>query len=225
MNNKPIRSAAAALALLMCLAGLWCVLGCFYVAETPQNSQQDGGLYTISPEDAAELDKTERPAETKEALATAQAAEPTEAVTEEPSPVPTAAPTSAPTAVPTAAPTECPVSEDGQYDTKDEVALYIYLYGHLPANYIKKSEAQALGWTGGSLELYAPGCSIGGDRFGNYEGLLPRKSGRYYTECDIGTKGRSSRGSKRIVFSNDGLIYYTGDHYESFTLLYGEENP
>ena len=66
----------------------------------------------------------------------------------------------------------------------------------------------------------APGKSIGGDRFGNYEGLLPSKKGRTYTECDIGTKGKSSRGAKRIVFSNDGLVYYTDDHYESFTRLY-----
>lgn len=132
-------------------------------------------------------------------------------------------PTSAPTQEPTPAPTPCPVSEDGQYDSKDEVALYIHLFGHLPSNYIKKNDARALGWEGGSLEPYAPGCSIGGDRFGNYEGLLPTKSGRYYTECDIGTRGKSSRGSKRIVFSNDGLIYYTGDHYDTFTLLYGEE--
>lgn len=121
-------------------------------------------------------------------------------------------------------PTECPVSEDGKYDTKDEVALYILLFGHLPSNYITKNRAKELGWTGGSLEPYAPGCSIGGDRFGNYEGLLPEKPGRYYTECDIDTAGKSSRGAKRIVFSNDGLIYYTDDHYESFTLLYGEEN-
>ncbi len=119
--------------------------------------------------------------------------------------------------------TPCPVSEDGQYWTKDEVALYIHLFGHLPSNYISKTKAQKLGWTGGSLEPYAPGCSIGGGYFGNYEGLLPTKKGRTYTECDIDTRGARSRGAKRIVFSNDGLIYYTDDHYETFTLLYGEE--
>jgi guanyl-specific ribonuclease Sa len=32
-----------------------------------------------------------------------------------------------------------------------------------------------------------------------------------------------SRGAKRIVFSNDGLIYYTEDHYESFELIYPED--
>ena len=137
----------------------------------------------------------------------------------------TPAPTEEPTAAPTPEPTDtpCPVSEDGEYWTKDDVALYIHLFGHLPKNYITKESAQALGWSGGSLEPYAPGCSIGGGYFGNYEGLLPKKKGRKYTECDIDTRGRKSRGAKRIVFSNDGLIYYTDDHYESFTLLFGEE--
>lgn len=112
--------------------------------------------------------------------------------------------------------------EDGTYTTKEDVALYIHLYGHLPDNFITKKEAQALGWPGGSLEPYAPGMCIGGSRFGNYEGLLPE--GRTYTECDIDTLGAKSRGAKRIVFSDDGLIYYTEDHYESFELLYGEES-
>ncbi len=113
--------------------------------------------------------------------------------------------------------------EDGVYTTKDDVALYIHLYGHLPDNFITKDEARDLGWSGGSLEPYAPGKSIGGSHFGNYEGLLPEADGRTYTECDINTMGADSRGAERIVFSNDGLIYYTNDHYESFTLLYGEE--
>ena len=117
------------------------------------------------------------------------------------------------------------VEEDGEYTSKEEVAEYIYLYGHLPSNYITKKEAKALGWDNkeGNLGKVAPGKSIGGDYFGNYEGLLPKKNGRTYTECDIDTLGKDSRGAKRIVFSNDGLIYYTDDHYESFELLYGEE--
>ena len=102
------------------------------------------------------------------------------------------------------------------------MALYIHTYDKLPDNFITKDEARELGWEGGSLESYAPGKAIGGDRFGNYEGNLPEKKNRTYTECDIDTKGKA-RGAKRIVFSNDGLIYYTDDHYETFTLLYGEE--
>ena len=116
------------------------------------------------------------------------------------------------------------IDENGSYSGKDQVALYIHTYGHLPGNYITKREAKALGWTGGSLDPYAPGKCSGGDRFGNYEAILPEKRGRSYTECDIDTLGAKSRGAKRIVFSNDGLIYYTADHYESFALLYGEEN-
>ncbi len=115
------------------------------------------------------------------------------------------------------------IDKDGTFTTKDDVALYIYTYGELPKNFISKKEAQKLGWEGGSLEPYAPGCCIGGSYFGNYEGKLPEKKGREYTECDIDTLGKKSRGAKRIVFSNDGLIYYTGDHYETFELLYGEE--
>lgn len=115
------------------------------------------------------------------------------------------------------------IDEDGAYTTKDDVALYIHTYGHLPDNFITKKDAQALGWPGGSLEPYAPDKCIGGSRFGNYEGLLPEADGRIYTECDIDTLGADSRGAKRIVFSNDGLIYYTEDHYKSFELLYGEE--
>lgn len=115
------------------------------------------------------------------------------------------------------------ISEDGTYSSKDDVALYIFTFGHLPANFITKKDAKSLGWEGGSLEPYAPGKCIGGDHFGNYEGILPEADGRSYTECDIDTLGANSRGAKRIVFSNDGLIYYTDDHYESFTLLYGEE--
>ncbi|MGO5050861.1 ribonuclease domain-containing protein [Dysosmobacter sp. Sow4_B12] len=113
--------------------------------------------------------------------------------------------------------------EDGTYTTKEDVALYIHLYGHLPDNFLTKKEAEKLGWSGGSLEPYAPGMCIGGSRFGNYEGLLPEAEGRTYTECDIDTLGAEKRGAKRIVFSNDGLIYYTEDHYKSFELLYGEE--
>ncbi len=116
------------------------------------------------------------------------------------------------------------IEEDGTYTTKEDVVRYIHTYGHLPENFITKKQAQALGWEGGSLEPYAPGKCIGGSRFGNYEGTLPEKDGRTYTECDIDTLGASKRGGKRIVFSNDGLSYYTEDHYETFEPLYGEES-
>lgn len=119
--------------------------------------------------------------------------------------------------------TEDPLPEDGWYYSAEDVALYLVTYGYLPSNFITKDEARDLGWEGGSVETYAPGFAIGGDKFGNREGLLPKADGRQYYECDIDTDGASSRGAKRLVFSNDGLIFYTDDHYESFTLLYGEE--
>ena len=110
------------------------------------------------------------------------------------------------------------IDEFGIYDSKDEVALYIVTYDKLPSNYITKKEAKKLGWSGGSLESYAPGKCIGGDYFGNYEGNLPEDT--KYHECDIDTLGKKSRGAKRIVYSDDGYIYYTEDHYETFELLY-----
>lgn len=114
---------------------------------------------------------------------------------------------------------------DGTYTSKEDVARYLIEYGHLPQNFIKKKDAEALGWEHDMLEKHAPGKCIGGDYFGNYERLLP--TGRSYTECDIDTLGAKSRGEKRLVFSvRDGVvevIYYTEDHYGSFELIYGEE--
>jgi hypothetical protein len=154
---------------------------------------------TTSPTEAAPSDEITLPTETTQPEATTL---PPETTTEDTSPY---------------------LDPYGSYTTKEDVALYIYLYGELPCNFITKKEALDLGWVGGSLEGYAPGMCIGGDRFGNYEGILPSAPGRKWTECDIDTLGAKSRGAKRIVFSNDGLIYYTDDHYETFELLYGEE--
>lgn len=110
-----------------------------------------------------------------------------------------------------------PVYEGGWYDSMEEVAVYLTLYDALPDNYLTKKRAQALGWDSrrGNLWAVAEGCSIGGDRFGNYEGLLPEKKGRRFTECDIDYDG-GYRGAKRLIFSNDGLLYYTADHYQTF---------
>ncbi|MBF7097489.1 ribonuclease domain-containing protein [Alkalibacter mobilis] len=113
------------------------------------------------------------------------------------------------------------VIEDESYSTKDEVAAYLHEFGHLPPNYITKSEAQKLGWDNskGNLWEVTDKMSIGGDYFGNREGLLPKDKDRKYFECDIDYNG-GYRGAKRIVYSNDGLIFYTEDHYESFERLY-----
>ena len=114
------------------------------------------------------------------------------------------------------------LDEEGTYSSEEDVAAYLVTYHHLPDNYITKNEAKKLGWNGGSLEPYAPGKCIGGSRFGNYEGRLPENT--VYYECDIDTLGARKRGAKRLVYSEDyELIYYTSDHYETFTLVYGDE--
>lgn len=112
------------------------------------------------------------------------------------------------------------VYKGGYYYAKDTVALYIHTWGELPPNFLTKKAAKALGWENGSLEPYMPGGAIGGSNFGNNEGLLPKAKGRSWFECDINTLGSKTRGAERILFSSDGLIFYTDDHYESFVQLY-----
>jgi len=197
-------------------------------AQAPDRTQYEDVLIDLpvaeSPEDTEEPEKSapeEAPPEEPEEAA------PEETPPEEPEETaPEETPPEEPeeTAPEETPPEEALLPEDGVYTTKEDVALYIHTYGHLPDNFITKKKAQDLGWPGGALTPYAPGMCIGGSRFGNYEGLLPEAEGRFYTECDIDTLGARSRGAKRIVFSNDGLIYYTEDHYESFELLYGGED-
>lgn len=106
------------------------------------------------------------------------------------------------------------------YSSVDEVADYLNQYNELPPNYLTKKEANELGWPeDGYLNEVAPGMSIGGDRFGNREGLLPAAKDREYFECDIDYES-GKRNAKRLVYSNDGLIFYTEDHYASFEQLY-----
>ena len=118
---------------------------------------------------------------------------------------------------------EITVEEGESYSDKEHVAAYLFAFGELPPNYITKREAQALGWDNrlGNLWQVAPGKSIGGDRFGNYEGLLPRAKGRQWYECDANYSGRK-RGAERVLYSSDGLFYYTNDHYETFTEMFPE---
>ena len=203
-----------------------------YLENTVNNGDsEDASSSTIDSQESLtpETTITSKPAVTETPAPTAtQKPTATPKPTNTPKPTATTKPTATPkpTNTPTPVPTETPklaIEENGWYYSKEEVALYIHTYGKLPENFITKSEAEKLGWTGGTVENYKEGAAIGGDKFGNREGLLPKKSGRQYYECDIDTKGKGSRGTRRIVFSNDGLIYYTHDHYESFTLLYGEE--
>lgn len=121
------------------------------------------------------------------------------------------------------------LDEDAAYDTKDEVCAYLVQFHQLPTNYMTKKEARYEGWEGGALCQVIPGKCIGGDVFGNYEETLPVIDGRVYHECDIDTIGSTKRGAKRIIYSGDDdngewNIYYTDDHYETFTLLWGKDN-
>lgn len=107
------------------------------------------------------------------------------------------------------------------YYSDEEVALYLYVFRELPPNYLTKDEAYDLGWISsrGNLWEVAYGLVIGGDMFGNREGRLPDAYDRQWYEADVNYEG-GYRGSERILFSNDGLIYVTYDHYETFTLLF-----
>lgn len=199
------------------LVALLMSTGCGYLAY---NTYETGELVLIDEGDgptsiivAEEIESGEASSEAAESTVESSDAESAESTAE------SASDSTEPSSEPTSVEEEL-LDPDGSYTTCEDVALYLETYGELPNNFITKNEARELGWEGGSLEPYAPGMCIGGDKFGNYEGLLPKETGRTYRECDIDTLGAKSRGAKRIVYSSDGLIYYTDDHYESFTLLY-----
>ncbi|NCB33450.1 MAG: ribonuclease [Erysipelotrichia bacterium] len=116
------------------------------------------------------------------------------------------------------------ITEDGIYDSEEEVALYLETYWRLPVNYMTKADARKEGWNGGALNRTIPGRCIGGDQYSNYEGTLPEAKGRIYYECDIDTLNSSKRGAKRIVWSTDQNIYYTEDHYDTFVLIFGDDS-
>lgn len=111
------------------------------------------------------------------------------------------------------------VKEGEDYTLPQDVAAYIHIYEELPENFITKKEAQSLGWDNskGNLWKVAKGKSIGGDYFGNYEGVLPTST--KYHECDVNYKG-GYRQAERIVYGNNGKIYYSDDHYKTFTKIY-----
>ena len=222
MNSLKRRLPYVLLAIMMCLALIGCGRKSKKAVETTGSDVEivdatKAPETTAAPTEAPTTKATETTAAPATEAPTTKAPETTATPTEAPT---TKAPetTSAPT---TAAPTTAAIDENGTYTSKEDVALYIHTYNKLPSNYITKQEAEDLGWISskGNLKKVAPGKSIGGDRFGNYEGKLPKARGRSYTECDIDFDG-GYRNSKRIIFSNDGLIFYTEDHYETFEQLY-----
>ena len=116
-----------------------------------------------------------------------------------------------------------PTATPGPEEAAQELAEYLFEHGELPENFITKKEAQALGWDSAwnYVSDVAPGMSIGGDYFGNYEKKLPTVNGRKYYEADCFYKG-GKRNAYRIIYSNDGHVWYTGDHYNTFTELFPE---
>ena len=140
----------------------------------------------------------------------------------EPENLPDAPPPATPSPRPAATPLPRPAATpSGPIIEPQAIADYLFAYGKLPPNFITKREAQALGWDSSRnyVSDVAPGKSIGGDRFGNYEGKLPTAKGRQYYECDCYYK-KGSRNAYRIIYSNDGLVYYTDDHYNTFTQMF-----
>ena len=98
-----------------------------------------------------------------------------------------------------------------------KVTDYLKENGKLPDYYITKKDAAREGWVAkeGNLCDVLPGRAIGGDIFTNREKTLPVKKGRIWYEADINYDcGR--RNARRVVYSNDGLIFVTHDHYKNF---------
>ena len=102
-------------------------------------------------------------------------------------------------------------------DGANGVDRYIATYGTLPDNYLKKKEAQKLGWEPllGNLADKLPGVLIGGDKYKNRDGRLPDAPGRVWYEADFDYTG-GYRNDFRLLYSNDGLIFVTYDHYLTF---------
>ena len=191
-------------------------------AEQTAATEESTPIETDAPPRTSETTLAETTiAETTLAETTSQAQTTATSATTESTPPPATTVKPEETAAPETTAEKPSVEKDGSYTTPEDVAEYIHTFGTLPKNFITKSEAKDLGWDSskGNLWDVAEGKSIGGDYFGNYEGLLPKADGRKYTECDVNYSG-GYRGSERIIFSNDGLIYYTNDHYQTFTQLY-----
>ena len=134
-------------------------------------------------------------------------------------------PTPAVTATPEVTVVPEVTEEPGPIIEPQRIADYLFEHGKLPENFITKQEAKDLGWDSSwnYVSDVAPGMSIGGDYFGNYEGKLPKVKGRKYYECDCWYTG-GKRNACRIIYSNDGHVWYTEDHYNTFTEMSPSES-
>lgn len=202
------------------LCGLWLVVACAAgcVTSAPDTRQIPTGQAVGTQKEVVEAGSS-----TEESAFAGQSGDTEASTREETEPDDKAGPSETGPEESSEEETGASVEESGHYTSKEEVSLYLHLYGRLPDNYLTKKEAESLGWDSraGNLWEVAPGMSIGGSRFGNYEKALPEKKGRRYYECDIDYEG-GYRGAKRIIYSDDGLIFYTEDHYKTFEQLYGQ---
>ncbi len=101
---------------------------------------------------------------------------------------------------------------------------WMYYLNELPDYYITKTEAYEMGWNNlkGNLAKVAPNHMIFGGVYKNKNKVLPDREGRIWYEADINyTNGYRNR--QRVVFSNDGLIFATYDHYDTFIEVIGED--
>ncbi|WDF46708.1 ribonuclease domain-containing protein [Chryseobacterium sp. KACC 21268] len=97
----------------------------------------------------------------------------------------------------------------------NKVISYVKANHELPDYYLTKSEAKSKGWSAskGNLCDVLPGKAIGGDKFSNREKQLPK--GEQYYEADV-NYNCGNRGADRIVFTEDGDVWLTKNHYKSF---------
>lgn len=98
----------------------------------------------------------------------------------------------------------------------DGADYWLKYYGSLPDYYISSAQLEALGWEYGDRpSKFAPGKMLGGGIYDNEDRKLPHRIGRIWREADINyTPGKRNR--HRILWSNDGLIFVTYDHYHTF---------
>lgn len=115
------------------------------------------------------------------------------------------------------------IFESGIYTTRDSVAAYLCKFEKLPSNYRTKAEAKELyNATGKTFSKWnfnpweTLGVMVGGDAFQNSEGLLPQNA---YRECDVDYSS-ANRGTKRLVYAESCQIFYTANHYQSFTKIH-----
>lgn len=116
-----------------------------------------------------------------------------------------------------AAPAPAVVESIDKLTEQKRVVSYLQQHQRLPDYYITKKQAREQGWDArsGNLCSVLPGKAIGGDRFSNREGRLPTANKRVWREADINYScGR--RGAYRMLYSSDGLIFVTRDHYKNF---------